>query len=179
MVVAIIAKLMVLCDRDILFCMSTKIHIGADHAGFELKESLIQFLEQKHYEVIDHGAFEYDEDDDYPDFIFPVAKAVSLDPQTKGIVIGGSGQGEAIAANRIPGVRAVVFNGQYEPKDGREVPHEIIISREHNDANILSLGARFLSAEEAQEAVEQWLDTEFSGDDRHIRRLSKIDQLGI
>ncbi|HRY31280.1 MAG TPA: RpiB/LacA/LacB family sugar-phosphate isomerase [Candidatus Paceibacterota bacterium] len=159
--------------------MTTKIHIGADHAGFELKEKLARFLEKLNYEVTDYGAYEYDEDDDYPDFIFPVAKAVLLDPESKGIVIGGSGQGEAIAANRIAGIRAVVFNGQYEPKDGREVPDEIVLSREHNDANVLSLGARFLSTEEAQEAVESWLNTEFSGDERHVRRIAKIDQLGL
>lgn len=159
--------------------MTTKIHIGADHAGFEMKEELIKFLEKLQYEVIDHGAYEYDEDDDYPDFIFPVAKEVSLDPDSKGIVIGGSGQGESIAANRIPGIRAVVFNGQYEPADGRETPDEIVLSREHNDSNVLSLGARFLSIDEAREAVESWLETEFSGEERHIRRLKKIDQLGI
>lgn len=159
--------------------MPTKIYIGADHAGFEMKQQLIRFLEKKNFEVIDQGAFEFDEEDDYPDFIFPVAKAVSTDPNSFGIVIGGSGQGEAIVANRVPGIRAVVFNGQYEPADGREVPQEIIISREHNDANILSLGARFLSQQEAEEAVETWLDTAFSGEERHIRRISKIDQMGL
>ena len=159
--------------------MTTKIHIGADHAGFEFKEELIKFLELKEYEVVDHGAFEYDEDDDYPDFIAPVAHEVALDPESKGIVIGGSGQGEAIVANRIPAVRAVVFNGQYEPQDGREVPQEIITSRQHNDSNVLSLGARFLSLEEAKEAVETWLDTEFSGEERHVRRIQKIEKIGI
>lgn len=157
----------------------TKIHIGCDHAGYELKEVLRKFLEQKGYEVIDHGAFEYDEDDDYPDFIFPVAQEVSLDPESKGIILGGSGQGEAIAANRIKGARAVVFNGQYDPVDGREVPEEIITSRQHNDANILSLGARFLSDEEAKESVELWLETDFSGEERHLRRIKKLDQLGL
>jgi ribose 5-phosphate isomerase B len=161
--------------------MENKIHIAADHAGFELKQELIKFLEQKQYEVVDHGAFEYDEDDDYPDFIFPAAKSVVLDGEqgAKGIVIGGSGQGEAIAANRINGVRAVVFNGQYEPADGREVPQEVITARQHNDANILSLGARFLSINEAKEAVETFLETDFSGDDRHIRRLQKIEQTDL
>lgn len=156
-----------------------KIYIGSDHAGFELKKEIIKFLEKAEYEVIDHGAYEYDEDDDYPDFIFPVARDVSLDPEAMGIVIGGSGQGEAISANRIPGIRAVVFNGQYEPLDQREIPQEIIISREHNDANILSLGARFLNTEEALEAVELWLETEFSGEPRHLRRIKKIDQFKI
>jgi len=97
--------------------------------------------------------------------------------EAKGIIIGGSGQGEAIAANRFHGVRAVVFNGQYEPKDGREVPHEIEISRLHNDANILSLGARFLNDDEAKEAVRLWLTTPFSGDERHVRRLRKIEEI--
>lgn len=157
----------------------TRIHIGSDHAGFELKEELKSFLETLQYEVIDHGAFEYDEDDDYPDFIYPVAESVAIDSQSFGIVIGGSGQGEAICANRIKGIRATVFNGQYEPLDGREVPNEIVLSREHNDANVLSLGARFISIAEAKEAVELWLETDFSGDDRHVRRIQKIEKLGL
>lgn len=158
---------------------TTTIHIGADHAGYEMKEVLKLFLERKGYEVVDHGAYEYDEDDDYPDFIFPVAQNVILDTDSKGIILGGSGQGEAIVANRVNGVRAVVFNGQYQPGDGREVPEEIVISRQHNDANILSLGARFLSDEEAKEAVELWLETDFSGEERHLRRIKKIDNLGM
>jgi len=165
----------------------TKIHIGADHAGFELKEELKRFLEMKEYEVIDHGAYDYDEDDDYPDFIFPAVESVSLDPNSAGIVIGGSGQGEAICANRIKGIRAAVFNGQYAPvvnfddelENDREIPNEIVLSRQHNDSNVLSLGARFLTLEEAKEAVELWLETEFSGDDRHIRRIQKIERLGL
>jgi ribose 5-phosphate isomerase B len=158
---------------------TTKIHIGSDHAGYELKENLKEYLEKEGYEVIDHGADEYDEDDDYPDFCFPVAENVSIDTNSKGIVLGGSGQGEAIAANRIKGVRAVVFNGQYEPMDGREVPAEIITARQHNDSNVLSLGARFLSNEEALEAVQTWLETDFSGEERHLRRIKKLDQLGL
>lgn len=157
----------------------TRIHLASDHAGFEMKEELKSFLETLEYEVIDHGAFEYDEDDDYPDYIYPAAQSVAIDPESAGIIIGGSGQGEAICANRIKGIRAVVFNGQYEPLDGREVPNEIVISREHNDSNILSLGARFISLEEAKEAVELWLETDFSGDDRHIRRIQKIEKLGF
>jgi len=154
-----------------------KIFIGADHAGFEMKEALKPFLEELGHEVVDKGAAEYDEDDDYPDFIIPVAKDVAKNENTLGIIIGGSGQGEAIAANRIKGVRAVVFNGQYEPRGGREVPDEIILSREHNDSNILSLGARFLSIDDAQRAVSKWLATPFSSDERHVRRLQKIDNI--
>lgn len=155
----------------------TKIHLASDHAGFEMKEHLQDFLLKQHYEVIDHGNFKYDEKDDYPEFIASVAKAVAIDQESRGIVLGGSGQGEAIMANRFPGVRAVVFNGQYEPKDGREVPNEIIISREHNDSNILSLGARFLNHQEAEEAVTLWLKTAFSGDERHKRRNEEIDSM--
>lgn len=159
--------------------MIERIHIGSDHAGFEYKEEIRKYLEIKGYEVIDHGAYEYDEDDDYPDYCFPVAKEVSTDPESMGIVIGGSGQGEAIVANRIPGVRAMVFNGQYFRDDGVEVPHEIITSRKHNDSNVLSLGARFLSLDDVKEAIDMWLETPFSGEDRHIRRIGKIEQYGI
>lgn len=153
------------------------IHMAADHAGFEHKEAVKAWLETQGYEVVDHGAYEYDEEDDYPDFIAPAAQAVSadLDNNDKGIIFGGSGQGEAIMANRFPNVRAVVFNGQYMPADGRDVPEEIIVARQHNDANVLSIGARFITIDEAFEAVEQFLDTQFSGDERHVRRLSKID----
>lgn len=145
------------------------IHIGADHAGFELKEELIAMLQSNGYEVVDHGAYEYEEDDDYPDFIAPVAQAVSADMEklSKGIVIGGSGQGEAIVANKFPNIRAVVWYGSND---------EIIpLSREHNDANILSIGARFVSVEEAKEAVELWLETAFGGEERHVRRINKIE----
>ena len=153
-----------------------KLYIGADHAGFELKQKLIPFLLSLGHEVEDKGAFSFDADDDYPDFVVPVAKAVSQNPNTvKGIILGGSGQGEAIVANRFSGVRAVVFNGQYQPKDGRDVPNEIVISREHNDSNILSLGARFLNEEDAKRAVKLWLETDFSNEERHARRIAKID----
>jgi ribose 5-phosphate isomerase B len=158
---------------------TTTIHLGTDHAGFELKEVIRIYLERKGYNVVDHGAYEYDEDDDYPDFIFPVAQDVSLDTESVGIILGGSGQGEAICANRVKGVRAVVFNGQYQPLDGRDVPEEIVTSRQHNDSNVLSLGARFLSEEEAIEAVDLWLETNFSGDERHLRRIIKLDKMGF
>ena len=127
------------------------IHIATDHAGLELKEKVKSYLSKLDYEVIDHGAYEYDALDDYPDFIFPCAKAVSNDLNSKGIILGGSGQGEAMAANRVKGVRAAVFyNG----------PDEIIkLSRQHNDANILSLGARFMSDQEMYKIIELWLST--------------------
>jgi len=160
-----------------------KIYIGSDHAGFELKNQLVVFLEEKNkYKVIDLGPHQYDEQDDYPELIAPVAQAVSLDPQnTKGIICGGSGQGEAIIANRFKGVRAVVFYGNGEQLNSLSHSKinnafEIIkLSRAHNDANILSLGAKFLDGNEAKEAVQLWLETPFSNDERHKRRIAKID----
>ena len=144
-----------------------KIHLATDHAGLELKEKVRLYLSDLNYEVIDHGAYEYDALDDYPDFIFPCAKAVSNDPESKGIILGGSGQGEAMAANRVKGVRAAVFyNG----------PDEIIkLSRQHNNANILSLGARFMSEEEMYKIIEVWLSTDFESG-RHQRRIEKLDE---
>ena len=133
----------------------------------ELKEKVKSYLSKLDYEVIDHGAYEYDALDDYPDFIFPCAKAVSNDLNSKGIILGGSGQGEAMAANRVKGVRAAVFyNG----------PDEIIkLSRQHNDANILSLGARFMSDQEMYKIIELWLSTDFESG-RHKRRIEKLDE---
>ena len=144
-----------------------KIHLATDHAGLELKEKVKLYLSDLNYEVIDHGAYEYDALDDYPDFIFPCANAVSNDPSSKGIILGGSGQGEAMAANRVKGVRAAVFyNG----------PDEIIkLSRQHNNANILSLGARFMSEEEMYKVIEVWLSTDFESG-RHQRRIEKLDE---
>jgi ribose 5-phosphate isomerase B len=149
------------------------IHIGSDHAGFDLKSEIIRFLEQKHYEVVDHGAYELDPEDDYPDFILPVAIAVAEDKTARGIILGGSGQGEAMVANRVQGVRATVFYG--EPQFSDE--SIITLSRQHNDANVLSLGARFITEEEALEAIDMWLETSFSGEERHARRIAKIDEI--
>ena len=144
-----------------------KIHIATDHAGLELKEKVKSYLSKLDYEVIDHGAYEYDALDDYPDFIFPCAKAVSNDLNSKGIILGGSGQGEAMAANRVKGVRAAVFyNGQDEI---------IKLSRQHNDANILSLGARFMSDQEMYKIIELWLTTDFESG-RHKTRIEKLDE---
>lgn len=154
--------------------------IAGDHAGFELKRELIPFMRDLGYAVTDMGAFEFDAEDDYPDFIAPLAREISKSGGTKrGVILGGSGQGEAIVANRFPHVRAIVFNGQYKPLDGRVIPHEVVTAREHNDANIISLGARFLSIKDAKEAVKQWLTTPFTGDVRHVRRLEKIDGLHV
>ena len=143
-----------------------KIHLATDHAGLELKDKIKQHLNESGHDVIDHGAYEYDALDDYPDFIFPCAKAVAEDSRSRGIILGGSGQGEAMAANRIKGVRTAVFyNG----------PKEIIeLSRQHNNANILSLGARFMSEEEIYRIIEIWFDTDFE-EGRHQSRIDKLD----
>lgn len=156
-----------------------KIYIGTDHAGYVLKEKIVSSLKGQGYEVEDMGAFEYNEVDDYPDFVIPVARAVSKDPDNvKGIILGGTGEGEAIAANKFPHVRAVVYYGKVNPVVDDEA--DIIVrSREHNNANILSLGARYFTEESAMEAVDLWLNTSFSEHEKHIRRLGKIDQINI
>ncbi len=156
-----------------------KIYIGTDHAGYVLKEALVKSLKGQGYEVLDMGAFEYNEVDDYPDFVVPVARAVSKDSDNvKGIILGSTGQGEAIAANKFPHVRAVVFYGKAVPVVDNE--SDIIVrSREHNNSNVLSLGARYLTEESMMDAVNLWLATPFSEDERHIRRLAKIDAIKI
>jgi ribose 5-phosphate isomerase B len=159
-----------------------KIFISADHAGFRLKEKLIPFLENLKYEVIDKGAFKFDIDDDYPDVAILVAEEISKSNlgtnDIRGIILGGSGQGEAMVANRFPYVRAIVFNGQYQSvNSGIDIPNEISASREHNNSNILAIGARFLNEEEAKSAVEQWLKIRFTSEERHVRRIKKIDEI--
>lgn len=144
-----------------------KIVLATDHAGFDLKNHVKDFLIQAGYQVEDFGAYEYDAGDDYPDFIMPAARVVGSSKNTFGIIFGGSGQGEAMAANRIEGVRAVVYY------DG---PKKIVeLSRQHNDANILSLGARFISKEKALEVIKLWLKTPFEGE-RHLKRIQKLDK---
>ncbi|MBI2048807.1 MAG: RpiB/LacA/LacB family sugar-phosphate isomerase, partial [Parcubacteria group bacterium] len=135
-----------------------KIFFGADHAGFELKNTLLAYVRKIGYEAEDKGPFVFDENDDYPDFIAPVARAVAEDPENaRGIIMGGGGQGEAITANRFAGVRAAVFYGVRAPKGAVDVtgamsgdPLEIVrLARTHNNTNVLSLAARFLSEDEA------------------------------
>lgn len=145
-----------------------KIYISADHAGFYLKKQLIQYLGIKGVEVEDCGAFEMDEKDDYPDFIIPCVRKVANDTGSLGVVLGGSGNGEAIAANKVKGIRAAVCNS---PK--AEIAK---LAREHNNANVLSLGARFLTPDEAKKAVTIFLETEFEGG-RHLQRLKKIEAI--
>ena len=143
-----------------------KILIAADHAGFALKGTLIDYLRTLGYDAEDLGAHELNPDDDYPDFMTPLAKRVADEFGSRGILVGGSGQGEAMCANRIPGIRAAVFYG-----GSLEL---VRLAREHNDANILSLGARFVAEHEAEEAVRTFLETTFSDSPRHARRLAKF-----
>ncbi len=156
-----------------------KIFIGTDHAGYVLKEKLVTSLEAQGHEVEDKGAYTYDEHDDYPDFVIPVAEEVSKDPDNvRGIILGATGQGEAIAANKFPHVRAVVYYGEADCVVDDEA-NIIVRSREHNNSNILSLGARFLTEEAMMVAVNAWLKTPYSGSERHVRRLGKIDDIKI
>ena len=145
--------------------MNKTIVLATDHAGFELKEHVKKFLLKKGYDIKDFGALEYDGLDDYPDFILPAAKYISKH-KLIGIIFGGSGQGEAMAANRINGIRAAVFyNG----------PNEIVeLSRLHNNANILSIGARFVNNQEVEKVIELWLSTDFE-EGRHEKRIKKLD----
>jgi len=146
-----------------------KILIASDHAGFELKKELMGYISGLGYVVEDRGPLDYQPEDDYPDFIAPVAKEISQDKELRAIVVGGSGQGEAMTANRFEGVRAVVYY-----KHNLDI---IKLSREHNDANVLSLGARFLSKRQAKKAVKLWLETKFLNEERHLRRLGKLRSL--
>lgn len=154
-----------------------KIFIGTDHAGYETKEMLKEYLSGLGHEVIDQGAFSFDKDDDYPDFITPVAEAVASEVESRGIVLGASGQGEAMCANRVPGARAALYYGKpsKEQTDMSGNSLDMIAStRMHNNANIISLGMRFLSEDEAKEAIKIFLDTPFSDEERHIRRVKKL-----
>lgn len=160
------------------------IHIATDHAGFEMKESLKQYLTETWHQVTDHGAFSYDSDDDYPDFITPCAQAVAKQQGSIGIILGGSGQAEMITANKTPGIRCALFYGGVIPKESIDISGnnsedslEIIrLARQHNNANVLSLGARFIDTDEAIAALELFINTEFSGDERHVRRINKIEK---
>jgi ribose 5-phosphate isomerase B len=141
-----------------------RIHVAADHAGYELKQLLIEGLSVVGHEVIDHGAADYDPEDDYPPFCFSAGEAVVADPGSLGIVLGGSGNGEQIAANKVKGVRAVLAWNVETAKLGRS----------HNDANIIALGARQHGLEEALEIIQAFLDEPFSGEARHRRRIKEL-----
>jgi ribose 5-phosphate isomerase B len=143
------------------------IHLATDHRGYELKEKIKQWLDEWKLEYVDCGALAYDPEDDYTDFVAIAATKIAQDPiQNRGIILGATGQGEAMVANRRRGVRAAVYYGG---------PKEIItMSREHNAANVLSIGASFVG-EDIKEMLKLWLDAKFSEEERHIRRISKMD----
>ncbi len=147
--------------------------LASDHAGFELKEAVKSHLISKGYQILDVGAHELVPEDDYPQYMIAAAMKVAADlkGETKAILFGKSGQGEAMVANRFPGVRAVVWYG--DPTRSTLVK----LTREHNDANILSIGAGFVTADEAMKAIELWLTTPFSGEEKHQRRISQIDNI--
>ncbi|HHU39001.1 MAG TPA: ribose-5-phosphate isomerase [Propionibacterium sp.] len=142
-----------------------RVHIATDHAAFDLKQYLVKELTALGYDVVDHGARTYDAQDDYPEFVLPAAEAVANEPGSLGIVLGGSGNGEQIAANKVKGVRAGLA---YNTVMAR-------LTREHNDANVLSLGGRMQSLPDALEMVKVFLETPFSEDPRHVRRLAMLD----
>ena len=141
-----------------------RVHIGGDHAAFEMQRDLVAWLAEQGHEVVDHGPTEYDALDDYPVFVLRAAEAVAADESSLGIVLGGSGNGEQMAANKVDGIRAALA---YDPELAR-------LAREHNDARVVSLGARMHSLEEGREIVRIFLGTPFSGEERHQRRIDMI-----
>ncbi len=144
------------------------IYLATDHRGFELKEQIKTWLTEWGMEFVDCGNTKLDPSDDYPDFVAQAVAKIAEDPvNNRGIVLGATGQGEAMVANRRRGIRAAVL---YAAND------DIVkLSRQHNAANVLSLGASFLSADDAKHAIKLWLDTPFSGEEHHVRRIGKFD----
>lgn len=141
-----------------------KVYLGTDHAGFELKEKVKSYLLEKGFEVEDCGAFEFDKNDDYPDFISKAAKKTSEDPSSFGIVFGKSGAGECIVANKIKKIRAALGFSE----------ENVNLARKHNDINVLSLGSEFVNEELAKKLVDIFLTTKFTNEERHVRRIEKI-----
>jgi ribose 5-phosphate isomerase B len=162
-----------------------KVYFAADHAGFELKKLLMEFARTElGVEVEDCGAFELDPSDDYPEIIACAARAVSQDAaqgiESRAVLLGGSGQGEAMAANRFKGVRCALYYGPAARSQTDAAGKELDMlasTREHNNANALSLGARFILPDEAKAVVKRWLETAFSGDERHVRRIESLDTI--
>ena len=144
------------------------IHIATDHAGLDFKNTLTNHLRSKGYEVTDHGAYDFDANDDYPGFIIAAAEAVASDWEkgidSLGVVFGGSGNGEQMAANKVKGIRSALVWNEDTAK----------LAREHNNANVVSIGARQHSEDEAIRLIEIFLETPFSGDERHVRRIGQI-----
>ena len=141
-----------------------RVHLGSDHAGLELKQHLAKHLEATGHEIIDHGPHQYDPEDDYPPYCLRAGEAVVADPGSLGVVIGGSGNGEQIAANKVKGVRAALAWSL----------ETATLGRQHNDANVVAVGARMHSVDEATSFVEAFLAEPFSQNPRHIRRIDEL-----
>lgn len=141
-----------------------RVHIGSDHAGFDLKADLVGRLTAAGHDVVDHGAHTLDPEDDYPPFCIAAAEAVVADPGSLGVVVGGSGNGEQIAANKVRGIRAALVWNQSTAE----------LARQHNDANVIAIGARQHTVEEALSFIDTFIATPFSDEERHIRRIGQI-----
>jgi len=141
-----------------------RVHIGSDHAGLELKNSLVEHIKSSGHDVIDHGPHEYDALDDYPVFCIPAAQAVAKESGSFGIVLGGSGNGEQMAANKVKGIRAALVWSVETAK----------LAREHNDANVIAIGGRMHSIDVCKELIDVFLATPFSNDERHVRRIGQV-----
>ena len=141
-----------------------RVHLATDHAGLEFKDELTSHLKSKGYEVVDHGAYEYDAEDDYPAFCIAAAEAVATEPGSLGVVFGGSGNGEQIAANKVNGIRAALAWSIATAQ----------LAKEHNNANVIGIGARQHTQAEAFAIIDAFLETPFSEADRHIRRIGQI-----
>jgi ribose 5-phosphate isomerase B len=141
-----------------------RVHVGGDHAAWDLHRDLLAFLEEEGHDVVDHGPHAYDAVDDYPVFVLRAAEAVAADPGSFGVVLGGSGNGEQMAANKVAGIRAALC---YDDELAR-------LAREHNDAQVISIGARMATLEQARSMVRTFLGTAFSGDERHARRIEMV-----
>jgi ribose 5-phosphate isomerase B len=155
----------------------SNIYIASDHAGFALKSELISYLTEAGHTVGDEGAYMFDAEDDFPDYVIPAVKKCVEDENSFAIVIGASGQGEAIAASIVKGARAAVYYGDTGAMQLDNNGNKLSIlesARAHNNANVLALGARFISVDEAKKAVTTFLETPFSDDERHVRRLAKL-----
>jgi ribose 5-phosphate isomerase B len=146
-----------------------RVYLGSDHAGFELKTFLVQHLTNLRHDVVDVGPYVFDPDDDYPPFCIEAARRVVADPGSLGVVIGGSGNGEQISANKVLGCRAALA---WSTETAR-------LAREHNDAQVVGIGARMHAPAEAAEIVETFLATPFSGGDRHVRRIKLISDFEV
>jgi ribose 5-phosphate isomerase B len=162
-----------------------KVYLATDHAGLALKEAVKTFLQGKAYEVEDCGAYGSDPNDDYPDFVSKAANKVSKDPQSRGIIFGGTGQGEAMVANKFKNIRCALFYAPAVAHGATDIsgatstdPYEMLrVTRKHNDSNMLALSGRFLKDEEAAEAVRIFLETQFSNEERHVRRIGKMKMI--